>query len=223
MLEKLTKYKCKKCGNVLYVGRAFNRYYCCESCYNQDHLRKCLICSEMKIMRSKRGVFCSECVKHESNAHLNSLYNTFYTMLHRCYNPNRNKSQFYIEKGISVDIRWHDFENFVNDMGYPPDGFTLDRIDNSKGYCKNNCRWASQSEQKINRSRFKNTPRKYKGVSPHGLKWKSEIRFNGVNHYLGVFEVEDDAAIAYNVKVKEFYPETYENYINQIEVKNEGN
>ena len=41
---------------------------------------------------------------------------------------------------ITMDERWNVFENFYKDMGDRPDGLTLDRIDNSKGYYKDNCR-----------------------------------------------------------------------------------
>jgi hypothetical protein len=61
----------------------------------------------------------------------------------------------YLAKEIKVCERWGVFENFLDDMGERPLGptrFTLDRLDNSKGYEPGNCRWASQKEQNNNRS-----------------------------------------------------------------------
>jgi len=53
---------------------------------------------------------------------------------------------------IGIDEKWDDFINFYKDMGDRPSGYTLDRIDNSKGYFKENCRWATPKQQSRNRS-----------------------------------------------------------------------
>lgn len=53
--------------------------------------------------------------------------------------------------GISFCKRWEDFNLFLEDMGNPVEGQSLDRIDGSKGYYKENCRWASIEVQNRNR------------------------------------------------------------------------
>lgn len=53
---------------------------------------------------------------------------------------------------VTVDPRWLKFENFLADMGECPDGHTLDRKENSKGYSPDNCRWATQKTQAENRT-----------------------------------------------------------------------
>lgn len=59
-------------------------------------------------------------------------------------------------RGISVCDRWvgrDGFDNFLSDMGEQPDGLTLDRIDNDKGYSKENCRWVDRKVQNRNTGR----------------------------------------------------------------------
>lgn len=80
-------------------------------------------------------------------------YGTWRGMLERCSNPNNRHWHIYGAKGITVCQRWQKFENFLADMGERPEGKTLDRIDNSKGYNVDNCRWATSSEQSRNTER----------------------------------------------------------------------
>jgi hypothetical protein len=70
----------------------------------------------------------------------------------RCRETTRRGRSFsYINVKISSD--WsEDFNNFVRDMGERPFWrASVDRIDGNKGYCKHNCRWATQYEQCLNR------------------------------------------------------------------------
>jgi hypothetical protein len=71
-------------------------------------------------------------------------------MRQRCFNPRSARYSYYGARGITVCDRWASFERFLQDMGEPPAGSTLDRIDNSGNYEPSNCRWATATEQQRN-------------------------------------------------------------------------
>lgn len=78
----------------------------------------------------------------------------------RCLNPKCTGYENYGGRGITICDRWMSFEAFNEDMGVcPSKDFSIERIENNEGYCKGNCKWATDIEQ--NRNRRNN--RHYKG------------------------------------------------------------
>lgn len=74
-------------------------------------------------------------------------------MIKRTTNPKHKSWDRYGGRGILVCRRWVlSFEDFLADMGERPKDMTLDRIDNAGNYEPANCRWATDSEQRSNKT-----------------------------------------------------------------------
>ena len=84
---------------------------------------------------------------------LRRLKDVYFLMRHRCNNPNNPKYKDYGGRGVKVCARWENsFADWLEDMGAPQDShLTIDREDNDGNYEPQNCRWATQSEQCLNR------------------------------------------------------------------------
>ena len=82
-------------------------------------------------------------------------YSIWRTMWRRCTDPSSVAWGRYGGRGISVCEAWRDLGTFMADMGEPPSGRTLDRIDPDGNYEPGNCRWATPKEQAANKSRCK--------------------------------------------------------------------
>ena len=78
-------------------------------------------------------------------------YQIWGTMKKRCLKSNMPSYKYYGAKGVTVCEKWMTFEGFFEDMGYS-NGLCLDRIDNTKGYSKENCRWVTHKQNNRNKS-----------------------------------------------------------------------
>lgn len=107
-------------------------------------------------VRSGKTTSCG-CAKRDGSRRprgtgaLSSEYTIWTSMKQRCQNPKHRAYRRYGGRGIVVCERWQTFENFLADMGPRPSmKHSIDRINNDKGYCLENCRWANAFEQARN-------------------------------------------------------------------------
>lgn len=144
------------CGNVVEMP---------PGNFNSGHTRSCGCLSEdaRKTSRLTHGLMNT------------GAYKSWVKMRERCNKEYSKEYKNYGERGIKVCERWDDnFQNFYDDMGDRPAGHSLDRVDNSRGYSPDNCRWATQTQQGRNKYGLQRNNKT--GVK--GVKWDEKYPGN---------------------------------------------
>ena len=183
------------------IGRRFGRLvgisFIPDSTNRSSFLFRC-DCGNEKIIEGssvKRGYtiscgcFHKERVRETSLKHghnksvgeRNRTYSIWANMMDRCeWGGNKKCYKQYGERGIRVCKRWHNYENFLADMGECPPALTIERIDNDKGYNKNNCKWATRHEQALNRSNTRKVIYNNEVITAYELCEKLGLSINAV-------------------------------------------
>jgi hypothetical protein len=90
----------------------------------------------------------------------NRTYRIYRSMISRCTFSTATGWNRYGGRGINVCQRWREnYDNFVADMGEAPAGLSIDRINNDGDYTPENCRWATDVQQRANKSRNGKAPK----------------------------------------------------------------
>lgn len=165
------------------------RWYCVCSCTcgNEKTLR--LDGVENEWVKSCGCLRKEKCglnpIKHgfAKKGHVAPEFNIWMTMISRCENTNNKSFPRYGGRGIKVCERWHDFANFINDMGIRTSKeLSIERKNNNDNYCPENCVWATKKQQSNNTRN--NIFIIYKGETKtlaqwsrlHGMKYKKAYK-----------------------------------------------
>lgn len=133
-------------------------------------------------MTSGKSIQCNECSgkkgrKYPKGSRAMPAYNSYESMMQRCTNPNATGYDYYGGRGITVCSRWNgNPQNFIADMGERPEGTSLDRIDSTKNYSPDNCRWANRTIQARNMGN--NVRYTVKGESLTCKEWEEKTGIN---------------------------------------------
>jgi len=128
-----------------------------------------------------------------------SIFKSWCGMRERCKGYCDLTKRNYVDKGIKVCERWLKFENFLEDMSPKPDKTEIDRIDGTKGYYKENCRWVTKNHNLANKtySNKSNLPRGV-GKAYNSKTYKARIKINNKLVHIGSFKTIEEARDAYN-------------------------
>lgn len=101
----------------------------------------------------RRDVTTARSTKHGlmTRAGRHPTYYSWSNMIRRTTDSGHPRWKDWGGRGITVCDRWREYPNFLADMGLKPDGATLERLDNDKGYEPGNCIWASPAVQNRNK------------------------------------------------------------------------
>jgi len=168
------------------VGQKFGKLTVLKYAYNDSHGKKKWLCwcecGQKTIVSTSdlKGGHTKSCgctnIKHgqKMGGKTSPTYISWYHMIDRCTNHDCPAYSNYGGRGILVCEEWLQFANFLKDMGERPPNYQIDRIDNTKGYYKENCRWTTPKQN--SRNRRNNHTIEYNGTTKALIEWAEQIR-----------------------------------------------
>lgn len=143
---------------------------------------------------------CLECEK-ESFHHMTKtrFYRIWFHMKYRSTDPRSPDFHRYgPHTGRGMCDSWRSFDAFYRDMfSTYSDDLSLERVDNEKGYSKENCRWATNMEQQANKRN--NRTVRYKGEDMHLAEFcrRANVSRHALKRFLDAGMTGDEALEAH--------------------------
>ena len=156
--------------------KSAHRYFLCQcKCGTEKYIRV-----DQIISKKQKSCGCYKYNLKTGFSH-SRLYPVWKSLIARCYNPKNQRYNVYGARGIKVCDEWKEdflsFRKWAYSNGYDESSkrgdCTIDRIDNDKDYCPENCRWVSLSRQQRNTA--KTIIFEYKGVKKPLIDWCEEL------------------------------------------------
>lgn len=135
-----------KYGDWLVIGRLVGSIWQCRCSCGAE------VAVAGNMLTLGKSTRCKACASKKHGMEGSKIYNIWAGMKQRCQNPAHNSFERYGGRGIKVCEAWQKFEGFYADMGDPPEGHSLGRIDNDGDYDPSNVRWETPKQQIRNRS-----------------------------------------------------------------------
>lgn len=160
--------QCQECGAKTYERKAKKIEQClaapCRNCKSiasanrkeaRQHQSLCdqaLLAAHRSVNKLFKRLKPDTRVKHGlCRGDTKRTYRIWVGMMRRCYNPKEAAYELYGGRGVVVCDRWHDVQNFIDDMGIAPDGYSIERNDTHGNYEPLNCQWIPIAEQAANK------------------------------------------------------------------------
>lgn len=132
-------------------------------------------------------------------------YTAWQNMKKRCYDTTFKHYKNYGGRGIRICDSWFTFENFLADMGIVPEFMELERKDNNKDYCKDNCIYTFREENVRNRRSSIFVQYKGEQIYLKDLADKSDVNYRALHKLIITKGVNPEQAVS-RLQDTQLYP-----------------